>query len=139
MNDMVRDLMTPDPVTVPKSTTVFEVAKMMRDRNIGDVIVMTNGDICGIVTDRDIVVRTVADARHPASTHIGDICTPDVVSVTPEHSLDHAIEVMREKSIRRLVVMEEGKVVGILSLGDLAVDRDPTSLLGQLSAAEPQR
>lgn len=139
MNDRVRDLMTPDPATVPERTTVFEVAKIMRERDIGDVIVMTNGDVYGIVTDRDIVIRTVADARHPAATRVGDICTKDVVSVSPDDAIEDAIDLMREKAIRRLVVLEDGKVVGVLSLGDLAVERDPRSLLGQLSAAEPQK
>jgi CBS domain-containing protein len=109
----------------------------MRDQNIGDVIVLENQQVCGIVTDRDIVVRTVAEARDPAATSLADICSHPLTTVAPSDSIEHAVQLMREKAIRRLPVVEEGRAVGMVSLGDLAVERDPGSVLGEISTAPP--
>jgi CBS domain-containing protein len=109
----------------------------MRDAGIGDVIVTENNQVCGIVTDRDIVIRTVAEAQDPAATTLADICSHALTTVAPTDSIEYAVQLMREKAIRRLPVVEGGQAVGIVSLGDLAVERDPGSALGEISAASP--
>jgi len=86
---------------------------------------------------RDIVVRTVAEARDPATTTLADICSHALTTVSPTDSIEQAVQLMRAKAIRRLPVVEGGQAVGIVSLGDLAVERDPSSALGDISAAPP--
>jgi CBS domain-containing protein len=109
----------------------------MRDQAIGDVIVIENNQVCGIVTDRDIVVRTVAEAQNPATTTLAAICSHSLLTVTPTDSVEEAVRLMRTHAIRRLPVVEGGKAVGVVSLGDLAVERDPDSALGEISEAPP--
>ena len=111
----------------------------MRDSDIGDVVVMEGGQVSGIVTDRDIVVRAVADGRDPDSTNVSDVCTTGVETIAPEASVDEALSLMREKDIRRLPVAKSGRPVGIISLGDLAVEREPDSTLADISAAAPDQ
>ena len=137
MAQQIRELMTPNPVSLPGTASVREAARAMRDADIGDVIVIENNQICGIVTDRDIVVRAVAEARDPATTTLADLCSHPLVTVTPTDSIEHAVQLMRRKAIRRLPVVEGGQAVGIVSLGDLAVERDPGSALGDISSAPP--
>jgi CBS domain-containing protein len=137
MPQRLHDVMTPNPVALPGSASVHEAARTMRDQDIGDVIVVENHQVCGIVTDRDIVVRTVAEARDPAATTLADICSHVLTTVAPTDSVEQAVQLMREKAIRRLPVVEDGRPVGIVSLGDLAVERDPDSALGEISAAPP--
>ena len=137
MAQQIRDVMTPNPVSLPGTASVHEAARAMRDGDIGDVIVIENNRVCGIVTDRDIVVRTVAEAQDPATTTLADICSHRLLIVTPTDSIEEAVRLMRLHAIRRLPVVEGGKAVGIVSLGDLAVERDPDSALGAMSAAPP--
>jgi CBS domain-containing protein len=122
---------------LPGMASVQEAARTMREQAIGDVIVMENQQVCGIVTDRDIVVRTVAEARDLAATTLADICSHALTTVSPEDSLEQAVHLMRAKAIRRLPVVEDGRPVGMVSLGDLAVAREPDSALGEISAASP--
>ena len=131
--------MTRDPRTVDASDTIADAARVMRDSDIGDVVVMEGGQVAGIVTDRDIVVRAVSDGRDPDSTNVSDVCTPSVETIAPEASVDDALSLMREKDIRRLPVAKSGRPVGILSLGDLAVEREPDSTLADISAASPDQ
>jgi CBS domain-containing protein len=137
MPQRIHDVMTPNPVSLQGTASVREAARAMRDQDIGDVIVIENNQICGIVTDRDIVVRTVAEARDPAATTLADICSHALTTVSPDDSIEQAVRLMREKAIRRLPVVEGGRAVGIVSLGDLAIERDPESALGEISAAPP--
>jgi CBS domain-containing protein len=137
MAQHIRELMTSNPVTMPGTASVHEAARAMRDADIGDVIVIENNQVCGIITDRDIAVRVVAEAKDPATTALADICSHSLLTVTPTDSVEHAVRLMRTHTIRRLPVVEEGKAVGIVSLGDLAVERDPDSVLGEISAAPP--
>jgi CBS domain-containing protein len=137
MAQQIRELMTPNPVTLPSTASVHEAARAMRAADIGDVIVIENNQVCGIVTDRDIVVRTVAEARDPATTTLADICSHALTTVRTTDSIEQAVQLMRAKAIRRLPVVEGGQAVGIVSLGDLAVERDPSSALGDISAAPP--
>ena len=137
MAQQIRELMTPNPVSLPGTASVCEAARTMRDADIGDVIVIEKNQICGIVTDRDIVVRTLAEGRDPATTTLADICSHALTTVSPADSIEHAVQLMRSKAIRRLPVVEGEQAVGIVSLGDLAVERDPGSALGDISAAPP--
>jgi CBS domain-containing protein len=135
----VEEIMTRDPRTVDASDTVADAARVMRDSDIGDVVVMEDGQVSGIVTDRDIVVRGVADGRDADSTAVSEVCTTAVETIDPGASVDDALRLMREKDIRRLPVAKNGRPVGIISLGDLAVEREPDSTLADISAASPDQ
>jgi CBS domain-containing protein len=138
MAERIRDVMTTNPQTLPESTTVREAAETMRANDIGDVVVIDDdGKLSGILTDRDIVVRVVAEALDPATTRIGDIASRDLSAVSPDDPVERAVQLMREHAIRRLPAVERNKVVGIVSIGDLALDRDPDSALADISAAPP--
>ena len=133
----LRSLMTTDIVSVDESATLREVATLMRDKDIGDVIVRRDDQICGIVTDRDLVVRAVAEGNDPTTAKAGDVCTESVVTLPADESVDDAARKMAEAAIRRLPVVDGQDVVGIVSLGDLAREQDPRSVLGKLSAKPP--
>lgn len=135
----LRDLMTPNPVILDADANVTEAARQMRERNVGDVLVQRHGELCGIVTDRDLVVRCIADEQDPAEQPLHALCTQQLATVEADASVDDAIELMRSRSVRRLPVMEAGSPLGIVSLGDLARARDPQSVLGRISAAPPTR
>jgi CBS domain-containing protein len=111
----------------------------MREGDVGDVIVTQGGQVTGIVTDRDIVVRAIAEGRAPDSTPVSEVATSDVRALEPTQSVDEAVQAMREHDIRRLPVVDGGRPVGIVSLGDLAVERDPDSALADISAASPDQ
>ena len=135
----VHDVMTFNLTTLPLSASVLDAAHAMRDANIGDVLVVDNGKLRGIVTDHDLVIRALAEGREPSSTTLADICSQELSTVSPADSVDHAVQLMRQKALRRLPVVENGRPVGIVSLGDLAQNRDPQSALGEISAAPPNR
>lgn len=137
MAKKVRDLMTPTPTMCESSTSLFDVATVMRDQGIGDVIVTQDGGLRGIVTDRDIVVRGVAEGRDPRETEAGSVVTGDLVTIGPEKLDEDAVHLMRERALKRILVVEDGSPVGILSLGDLAVEREPGSALADISEAPP--
>lgn len=132
----VRERMTIDPVLCDSNVTLTDVAQRMRDEDIGNVLVKAGGTF-GIVTDRDIVVRAIAEGVAPESATVGDVMTADLSTVAPTDDLDDVIATMRDDDIRRVAVCEDGQPVGILSLGDLAVMRDERSVLADISAAEP--
>jgi CBS domain-containing protein len=131
----VRDVMTPNPITLPVTATAVDAAKKMREEDVGDVVVVEDSRIRGIVTDRDLVVRSLAVGQDPAKTKLGDICSRELTIVCPTDAVADAISLMKDKAIRRLPVVENGRPVGIVSLGDLAVERDRHSALGEISAA----
>jgi CBS domain-containing protein len=137
MADQVKDIMSVDPTTLDADSPVLDAARRMARDDIGAVIVEDGGEVCGIVTDRDIVVRAVATGKNLAQTPLKDICSKGVFMLSPEDDLDEAVKLMREKAVRRVPVVSKGTVVGILSLGDLAQERDRQSVLGQISAAPP--
>jgi CBS domain-containing protein len=112
----------------------------MRDADISNVIVLdAAGQISGIVTDRDIVVRVVAQGKDPSTTPLGEIFSQELTTLSPTSSVEEAVKLMREKALRRLPVVENGCPIGIVSLGDLAIERDPSSALGDISTAPPNR
>lgn len=137
MVQKVHEVMTDAPVTVAPQATLTEAARLMREHDIGDVLVTEDSQLRGIVTDRDIVVRAVADARDSTATTVGEVCSRDLIEVNPNDDAERVLLLMRARSVRRVPVVEEGRVVGILSLGDMAVDRDPQSVLADISASDP--
>lgn len=137
MPETIREVMTPSPRTLDIRATVQEAARTMLDDDIGDVIICDGGTICGIVTDRDITVRAVAQGRDPAVTSVGDICSAEVATLSPDDSVDDAVRLIRDKAVRRVPVVEGGKPVGIVSIGDLAIDLDSRSALAEVSVAPP--
>ncbi|MET7325674.1 CBS domain-containing protein [Streptomyces sp. NPDC005549] len=137
MTQYVRDVMTGDPVTVEPLTSVTAVARIMRDRDLGAVLVTEGDRLRGLVTDRDLVVRSIAEGGDPEQTTVAGACSDDMVTVRPDDELDHAVRLMREHAVRRVPVVDDGHPVGIVSLGDLAMERDPESALGDISVAWP--
>jgi CBS domain-containing protein len=138
MAQKIRDVMTPDPTALPITTTIGDAARAMREKDIGVVIVLDDhNSMCGIVTDRDIVVRAVADDRQPSEVRLGDICSRDLTALGPDDAVEDAVRTMRENALRRLPVVDNGRPVGIVTLGDLAMARDPESALAGISAAPP--
>jgi CBS domain-containing protein len=135
MKETIREVMTAQPVVVHEGQSIAEAATCMRDNRIGAVLVTKRDQLCGIITDRDIVVRAIADAKDANETKVGDLCTRSLTFVSPDDGVDEVIDCMRQHAIRRVPVVEDGKPVGIVSLGDLAIARDLTSLLGAISAA----
>ena len=139
MAQPVKNVMSRNVLKLSSTATVADAARTMRDSNVGAVIVEDQGKLVGLVTDRDIVVRAIAQERDPKSTQLSEACSKTLISLEPEDDTDRAVEVMRERSVRRLPVVEKGRVVGIVSLGDLALERDRKSVLGHISAAPPNR
>ena len=137
MAQTVRDVMTTNLVTCPSSAPLKDAAGYMRDRDIGDVLVVDDGSIRGIVTDRDIVVRCVAEGGDVREATVGDVCTADLTTVSADATIEDAARLMRDNALRRLPVVDRGMPVGIVTLGDLAVQADPSSALGGISAASP--
>jgi CBS domain-containing protein len=134
----IEQVMTKDPLTVAESSPVTEAARIMRDADIGDVLVTRpDGSVCGIVTDRDLAVNVVAEGKDPNSVTIQDVCSHRIESVTSGDPVDRAVSLMRDHAIRRLPVIDDGNLVGIVSLGDLAIERDPKSALADISEAPP--
>ena len=138
MAQQIQDIMTKQVHTVASNTTLLDVARLMRNQKIGDVLVTDpDGSLCGIVTDRDIVVRADAVGKALDKTKVGDICSGELVKLSPTATVDEAVKVMRDHAIRRVPVVSDGHAVGIVSIGDLARHRDPRSALADISSAKP--
>jgi CBS domain-containing protein len=130
----VADIMTPAPVGVYYSQTIGETARVMRDTQIGAVLVVNDGQLSGMVTDRDLVVRGLAEGMDPEDP-VGPLCSGDLVGVAADAGVGQAEQLMREHAVRRLPVISDGQVVGIVSLGDIAVAVPEDSPLAAVSAA----
>jgi len=137
MSQKVRDVMSTELIVCDDTATVADVARVMRDRHIGDVLVSSNGRLRGIATDRDIVVRCVAEGGNVEGASIGGLLSTDPIMIDPNAPVEDAVRRMAEHSIRRLPVVDDGKLVGVVSLGDLARDRDEKSALASISSARP--
>lgn len=125
----ISDVMTPNPKTVGLSDSIQVAAQVMRDEDTGVVPVVEDGRVTGIVTDRDIVLRAVADADFQAK--VEDVVSDDVITATPDMSTSEAAELMSEHQIRRLPVVDtDDRLVGIVSLGDLAVKEGRDARMG---------
>jgi CBS domain-containing protein len=128
--------MTKIVVQLPAETNLIDAARAMRDRQIGSVVVTDHGTLTGLATDRDIVVRGVAQGKDVTRTPLSEVISGDVISIQEEAPAAEAVDLMRHHAVRRLVVRDRiGNLAGVLSLGDLAVARDPKSALGEISRA----
>ena len=139
MATTVADVMAHSPATVSIDAPISEAARQMRANDIGDVLVVDGGRLAGIVTDRDIVIRIVAENKD-FNTPVREACSDgDLITVTPNTEIEEAAQLMRRKAIRRLPVVDGDRPVGILSIGDLAIEREETSALADISAAQPNQ
>jgi CBS domain-containing protein len=121
MRKSVRDVMTQNPRTVDAGGTVIEAARVMKEEDVGSVPVLENGRLIGTLTDRDIVLRIVAEGRDPQSTKVMEVASSDLVTIDPQQNLDEALRMMATHQVRRLPVVEEdGHLVGILAQADAA-------------------
>jgi CBS domain-containing protein len=132
----VADVMTRNPATIDRKDSVADAARLMAQNDAGDVIVLDNGTVCGILTDRDIAIRLVAQDKS-GSTPVAEVVSDaGIETVEPGTVLDDAIKLMRNNAVRRLPVIQDGRAVGIVSLGDMAIERDSDSALADVSAAK---
>jgi CBS domain-containing protein len=134
MDAKVRDVMTPGPIGVDYYQSISEAARAMREWGVGAVLVVTDQSLYGLVTDRDLVIRAVAEAKGPDEP-VGPLSSGDLIGVDADADAREAARLMREHAVRRLPVIEDGQVAGIVSLGDLAVQDDPGSALAAVSMA----
>jgi CBS domain-containing protein len=119
----IREIMTPDAQCVGPDETLVDAAGLMRQLDVGVLPVCDDGEVIGMLTDRDITIRAVADARDPGTTKVREIMSPGSVSVFEDQNVDEAVHMMEEHQVRRAPVLNrENRLVGILSLGDIAVD-----------------
>jgi CBS domain-containing protein len=132
----VRDVMTAEPIVLQQDQSIADAAQAMRDNAVGAVLVVDGDKLCGLVTDRDLVVRAVAESA-PSDSPVGRVVSSDLIAVGADDEADDAARVMQEHAVRRLPVMDDGRIVGIVSIGDLAVSRGEDSALADISAAEP--
>jgi CBS domain-containing protein len=117
----IGDIMTRDVRTIDRNSTVEQAARMMKELNVGSIPVTENGNVIGIITDRDVVLRNVADGRTAADTRVEEVMSKTVVTATPDMDVHRAADLMAQNQIRRLPVVENNRMVGIVSIGDLAV------------------
>jgi CBS domain-containing protein len=136
MDKQVRDIMTPDPVGVYYDQTITETARLMRDAGVGAVLVVNGESLSGVVTDRDLVIRALAEGAGP-DTPVGPLCSPKLVGVDAGADLAEAERLIREHAIRRLPVIDDGQIVGMVSMGDLAVSANGDTPLAEVSKAQP--
>jgi CBS domain-containing protein len=130
--------MTGNPIALQGTASVRDAAVSMRDAGVGAVLVKRGDTLLGIVTDRDIAVRGVATEGDCSRMPLSQICShDDLAIIAPDDDLERAVSLMRARAVRRLLVMRDGEAVGILSLGDLALERDPYSVLAHISHARP--
>jgi signal-transduction protein with cAMP-binding, CBS, and nucleotidyltransferase domain len=133
MDARVRDVMTTGPIGVDYYQSIGEAARTMRDWGVGAVLVVRNESLYGLVTDRDLVVRAVAEARG-ADEPVGPLSSANLIGVDADADVSEAMRLMRRHTVRRLPVLEDGQVTGIVSLGDLAITDEPALAFAQLSA-----
>ena len=116
----VKELMTERPATCETSASVVDAAKLMARQDVGPVPVVESDRLVGLVTDRDIAVRVVAEGRDPKSTTVGEIASKDLATVTPDDDLEQALTLMAKRQVRRLPVVDGDRVVGIVAQADVA-------------------
>lgn len=137
MAKLVRDSMTPGVQTVRTSHSAAEAAQFMRDNDVGSLPVLDNGARpIGMITDRDVAVRLVAEGKDPGATRVEEIFSRDIVTIESDRPLDEAEALMAQHKIRRLPVVEDGRLVGILAQADVALEESPEKagqLLEQIS------
>jgi CBS domain-containing protein len=121
MGNSVREAMTEDPRSIGPSASVVEAAQLMRDEHIGSLPITDGDTLVGLITDRDITTRVVAEGADLAATSVGDVYSQDLVSVEPDKDLEEALGLMARHQVRRLPVVENGRLVGIVAQADIAL------------------
>ena len=134
MAQSISDVMSTDLKTVAKGSPISEAATAMRDADTGAIIVTDEGRFAGLVTDRDIVVRALADGKGP-DTSVDEVTTTDVSTLAPDQTVDDALAIIRDQNVRRVPVVDGGRPVGIVSIGDLSEQHDLGSELTDISTA----
>lgn len=139
----IKDVMTDRIAYIGPDASVAQAAQLMQKHNVGSVPVVDQQSVVGIVTDRDIVVRGVAHGKDAANTPVSQVMTSEIHSASPEMSLEQAAQIMSEHQVRRLPVVDQNRLVGIVSLGDLATygkyDVEVSRTLGKVSSpSEPE-
>ena len=124
MGKKIREVMTPAPETIQADRPASEAAKKMKEADAGMIPVMDNGNLLGTVTDRDIALRVVAEGKDPQSTTVGEIASRDIVTVQPDEDLDDALQKMAKHQVRRLPVVEDGRLIGVVAQADVAREGD---------------
>lgn len=137
MAQYVRDVMTPAVTAVRPDASLVEAAQLMRAHDIGDVLVTRDGELIGMLTDRDITLRAVADGVDPLMVSAQSVCSPEVVTVRADDTVGTAVDLMRTHAVRRLPVVEDGHPMGMVSIGDLALEEEPDSALAEICRAAP--
>jgi CBS domain-containing protein len=137
MGRSIREVMTDRVITLPVDASIVDAGRAMRENDIGDVVVMEGDRFRGLVTDRDIVVRAVADGSDPSTTQVRDVFTEGVRTLSPDSTVADAVDIMREAAVRRIPVLDGERPVGIVSIGDLAIREDEGSALADISDAPP--
>jgi CBS domain-containing protein len=127
----VRDIMTTEVATAAPDTTLEELATMMRDENVGSIPIVDDEELVGIVTDRDIVVRCIAEGKDPSEVTAEEISTDELETVSPSDDVRRAADIMGRRQIRRLPVVDDGELVGIVALGDIAVKESGDEASGE--------
>ena len=139
----IADVMTPDPQTVRTGDTLQSAAQLMDELNVGVLPVVDGGELIGILTDRDIVIRSTSAGQDPNTAKVSDAMTTDAQTLQEDASVEEAVEIMEERQLRRVpVVNGAGRLVGIVSLGDLAASGTPEAadaLEAISTPAEPDR
>jgi CBS domain-containing protein len=125
----MRDIMSAAPVSLAATESASTAARAMKEHGIGTVLVLTDGKLTGLLTDRDITVRVLAENRDPLTTRVGDICSTELVLLGPGDDVDQAARLVRDRAVRRIPVVEHGVPVGVVSVGDLALDKGELSAL----------
>jgi CBS domain-containing protein len=125
MGQIIKDVMTSDPCTIDADKSVAYAAKMMRDEDVGLAPIVEGDKLIGMLTDRDIAIRVVADGRDPDQVTVGEVASKQVVTIDPQQELDEALRVMAMHQVRRLPVVEEdGRLVGVVAQADVAREGD---------------
>lgn len=137
MTRKMRDIMSPAPVCMAPGESVAAAARAMKEHDTGTVLVLSDGWFSGLVTERDIMVRVLAENRDPLTTLVGDICSGELAVLGPDDEVEQAIRLVRERAVRRIPVLADGTSVGMVYIGDLAPDADEPSALTVLAAARP--
>jgi CBS domain-containing protein len=126
MPKIVRDAMTEDPRSIGASASVVEAARLMRQEHIGSLPITDDEQLVGMITDRDITTRVVAEAADLEMTSVGDVYSRDPISVEPDKDLEEALQLMARHQVRRLPVVEHGRLVGIVAQADVALGENET-------------
>ncbi len=136
MPQRVRDVMAPGLIILRHDQLLIDAARVMRDQAVGSVLVTQEDKLYGVLTDRDIVVRAIA-AGEGLDTPLAAVCSRHVIAVNADDEVSQAVRLMRENAVRRLPVIDQGQIVGLVTLGDLAVEQGGRSALADISTADP--